>query len=118
MTNSVTVVGEVNRLGSLTFNGSFAYEDYLELAAGTTDRSSRKDIYVIKANGKVVFPSQNGMTNCFAYGADIQKNIESGGTILVPINQQFQRPLSLYREVSTVIFQTIVPIASLIAIGN
>ena len=55
MTNSVTVVGEVNRLGSLTFNGSFAYEDYLELAAGTTDRSSRKDIYVIKANGKVVF---------------------------------------------------------------
>ena len=116
-TNAVTVVGEVNRPGSFTYQEFLSYEDYLSLAAGITDRSDRKRIYIVKANGRVVFPSSQSTAKWFEF-ASSEIEIQTGDTIVVPINQQFQLPLSRYREISTVVFQSIVSIASLLTLSN
>jgi polysaccharide export outer membrane protein len=108
-TNAVTVVGEVRRAGSFVRKESYDLEDYLQLAAGMTDRGDDKEIYIIRADGSVQKNSR--ARSLFTFESD-QKNILAGDTIVVPIKSSYQTPLNLYSTVSQVVFQSIASIAA------
>ena len=114
-TKVITVVGEVNRPGSFRYNPTLTVDDYVQLAAGRTARSDKRSIYLVKANGLVKQPHIR--TNVgWLRAAPVQSSLDVGDTVVVPINQNYQRPLSKYREVSTVVFQGIVSLATLLAL--
>ena len=114
-TNAVTVVGEVRRAGSFVRKESYDMEDYLQLAAGMTDRGDDKEIYIIRADGSVQKNSR--VRSLFTFDND-QKNILAGDTIVVPIKSSYQTPLNLYSTVSQVVFQSIASIAAFSTILN
>ena len=114
-TEVLTVVGEVNRPGSFQYDPMLTIDDYIQLAAGRTARSDKRSIYVIKANGLVELPRNRTNVRWLQVGP-AQSSLQIGDTVVVPINQSYQRPLSKYREVSTVVFQGIVSLATLLAL--
>ena len=52
--NTITIVGEVRRQGSHSYQQSLDIDDYLALSAGMTKRADDTAIYIVKANGSVV----------------------------------------------------------------
>ena len=114
-TNAVTVVGEVRRAGSFVRKESYDLEDYLQLAAGMTDRGDDKEIYIIRADGSV---QKNGRVRSLFTFDSGQKNILAGDTIVIPIKSSYQTPLNLYSTVSQVVFQSIASIAAFSTILN
>ena len=114
-TNAVTVVGEVRRSGSFVSQGSYLVSDYLELAAGMTDRGDSKRIYIVRANGYV--EKANNKKSLFTFGQN-DGEIRAGDTIVVPIKTSYQTPLNLYSTVSQVVFQSIASIAAFSTIVN
>ena len=114
-TNAVTVVGEVRRSGSFVHQGSFDINDYLQLAAGITDRGDKKEVYVIRANGSVTQDKSSIQLLTFKTDENI---IKPGDTIVVPIKSSYQTPLNLYSTVSQVVFQSIASIAAFITVAK
>lgn len=110
--NAVTVVGEVRRSGSFVRQESFNVDDYIELAAGMTERGDSKKAYVIRADGSVDqligFKKRKLLT--FSGSSEA---ILAGDTIVIPIKSSYQTPLNLYSTVSQVIFQSIASIAAI-----
>ena len=116
--NAVTVVGEVRRAGSFVRQESFDTNDYIELAAGMTERGNKKEIYVIRADGSVD-KAKNIKSNYLFFSEDgAHSNIVAGDTIVVPIKSSYQTPLNLYSTVSQVVFQSIASIAAFSTILN
>ncbi|MDC3329025.1 SLBB domain-containing protein, partial [Pseudomonadales bacterium] len=70
LVESITVAGEVYEPGSFRFEQGLAFTDYLELAAGITDRARKKDIYVIEPNGAVV-PLENTKRQLFRFDRSV-----------------------------------------------
>jgi polysaccharide biosynthesis/export protein len=111
-TNAVTVVGEVRRAGSFVRQETNSIDNYIELAAGMTERGNEKEIYVIRADGSV--EKGKNIKNKYIYfsGDETNNNILAGDTIVVPIKSSYQTPLNLYSTVSQVVFQSIASIAA------
>ncbi len=104
---TVTVVGEVQRAGTHTFRESLSLEDYIELSAGVTQRADSKGIYIVKANGSVITVKQN----LWRFTTET-KDIDPGDTVVVPINTQYKDSLANWREVTQVLYQSVVSIAA------
>lgn len=105
--NVVSVVGEVRRTGSLTFEQNLALDDYLGLAAGTTQRADVDNIYVVKASGEV----QRGETSWTQF-MQATPRIEPGDTIVVPVNTQYKDSIPFWRDITQIIYQGTVTIAA------
>ncbi|MDE0743020.1 MAG: SLBB domain-containing protein, partial [Woeseiaceae bacterium] len=116
VSNAVTVVGEVRRTGSFIRQESYTLDDYIELSAGITERGNKKGIYVIRANGSVD-RLRNNKSRLLRF-SDTNDNILAGDTIVVPIKSSYQTPLTLYRTVSTVIFQSLASLAAFSTLIN
>lgn len=113
-TNSIAVVGEVNRPGSFHYEGGVRIRDYIELAAGLTDRADAKSIYLVRANGEVVV-NLYALKRRFTSFRSVSR-IKEGDTIVVPINQGYALPLDKYRQLSSVVFQTLASVAALMSL--
>ncbi|HCG94251.1 MAG TPA: sugar transporter, partial [Halieaceae bacterium] len=59
LSNTVSVVGEVKRQGTHSFQGELTLDDYIDLSAGFTRRADDGGIYIVKANGSVVTLERN-----------------------------------------------------------
>ena len=114
--NAVTIVGEVRRSGSFVRQKSFKVDDYIELAAGMTERANRKQIYVIRADGSV--DKLDGKRRTDLLNFTNESEIMAGDTIVVPIKASYQSPLNLYSTVSQVIFQSIASLAAITTVVN
>ena len=103
--NTISVIGEVRQPGNFRFESDRSVADYLDFAAGTTARAERKETYVVRANGRVqrvmMKPSLLSFTPAGV------NELQPGDTIVVPVNEEYQPTLARYREVSTVVFQSI-----------
>ena len=51
LSNTVSVVGEVKRQGTHSFQGELTLDDYIDLSAGFTQSCRRREYYIVKANG-------------------------------------------------------------------
>ena len=109
--STVTVVGEIRRPGTHTFQAGLDLDDYLGLSAGLTDRAEDKELYIVRADGSVLRPT----TSWFRF-AENNELLSPGDTIVVPIDGGYTDNLTLWREVTQVVFNTTSGLASMILV--
>jgi hypothetical protein len=83
------------------------------MSGGATKKADRKRIYVVRANGSVV--TANAAASWFE--ATDPKQINPGDTIVVPLDVERVRPISLWTNVSQIIYQLAIAAASANAVG-
>jgi polysaccharide biosynthesis/export protein len=116
LVESVTVAGEVYEPGSFRFEPGLAFTDYLELAAGITDRARKKDIYVIEPNGSVV-TLKNSKRQLFRFDRSVA-GLSPGSVIVVPTNYDYEKPIDRYRSITSVVFESVASIAAFFSIAK
>ena len=103
--NTVSVIGEVREPGTFRFQQDRTVNDYVEYAAGASARALAKEIYVVRANGAV--ERLGGGRKLFKFDSTRSVGIRPGDTIVVPVNEDYQPTLTKYREVTTVVFNSV-----------
>ena len=103
--DTVSIIGEVREPGTFQFEDERTVADYLDLAAGTTVRADKRETYVVRANGSVDKVAVKRSLLSFTSAQDTA--LQPGDTIIVPVNEEYQPVLARYKEVSTVVFQSV-----------
>mgnify|MGYP003705960451 CR=1 FL=1 len=107
VSNTVTIVGEVKRSGTHTFQEELSLNDYIDLSAGFTRRADEGQIYIVRANGEVA----NLSRELWLFTPDTAV-LDPGDTVVVPINTQYKESLASWREITQIIYQSVVSIAA------
>lgn len=105
--NTVTVVGEVRRQGTHSFEQGLSLDDYLGLSAGMTARADDGAVYIVRADGSVSVPD----TSWTRFSANNSK-LMPGDTIVVPVDSQHKESIALWRDITQIIYQGTVAIAA------
>ena len=95
----VSVIGEVQHSTSHIYNDDWTLDDYLEKSGGLTNRADDDRIYVVKADGSVFLPNQSGW---LTHQNDM---LSPGDTIVVPLDTDRIKSLTLWTNVSQIIYQ-------------
>lgn len=109
--NVVAVIGEVNFPTSHRFQEGLKRDEYVNLSGGTTYKADAKRIYVVKADGMGV-ASQSGW---FKKG---NNEIEPGDTIVVPLDVDRVKPITLWSNVSQIVYQIALSAAAFKTVGG
>ena len=94
---TVTIIGEVQYPTSHVFESDVSRNQYIQLSGGLTQSADKKRIYVVRADGNVEIK-----TNIFRKGAI--KGIHPGDTIVVPLKTDRMNQLTLWTNVTTMIY--------------
>jgi protein involved in polysaccharide export with SLBB domain len=95
----ISVLGEVQQPTAHLFNDTLRLRDYLDLSGGTKEGADNKRIYVVKANGSVALPGRSGWLSRRSL------SIEAGDTIIVPLDADKQKTLTVWAEATQIIYQ-------------
>ena len=101
----VTVVGEIQHASSHFHDQTIDITGYLTLAGGIKQRANEDGIYIVRADGSVVLPQQS-----FWFGQHSQ--IEPGDTIVVPLDTEYKDNLTLWSQVTGILYNTAVALAA------
>ena len=96
----VTVIGEVQQTTSHLHRAGLRRDDYIDLSGGLTRRADRKLIYVVRANGAVVAATRSRWL-----GRGQRLAIEPGDTIVVPLETDRIRTLTLWANITQILYQ-------------
>jgi polysaccharide export outer membrane protein len=107
LTQEVTVIGEVQGPTSHLFQAGLNRDGYIARSGGFTQRADERRVFVIRANGEVV---GGGGSAWFSSGGANQ--IRPGDTVVVPINAQQMRPLTMWTSVTQILFNLAVAVAA------
>jgi polysaccharide export outer membrane protein len=110
--STITVVGEVRRQGTHSFQRNFDLDDYLSLSAGVTSRADDEAVYIVKANGSVTEPKK---ASWVSFRASSQR-LEPGDSIIVPINTDYKDQTTLWRDVTQIFYQGAIAIIAITAL--
>ncbi len=110
LTQEVTILGEVQHVTSHLFREGRSVQQYINRSGGMTYRADEDRVYVVRANGAVV-PSHS--TNWFGTNLEVRP----GDTIVVPLDAERMKPLTLWTNVSQIIYQIGIAAASWNAVG-
>jgi polysaccharide biosynthesis/export protein len=97
VTQEVTVIGEVQSATSHLYRDELGRDDYIAMSGGLTPRADDERIYVVRADGSVVTRSGNAWFS--GGGVDIQ----TGDTIVAPLDTERMRPLPFWQAVVSII---------------
>ena len=103
----VTVIGEVQNATSLLWIDGFTRDDYIERSGGVTQRADARRIYVIRANGSV---AANEGGSWFGRRGDLV--IRPGDTIVVPLDAEEMRPLTVWTSITQILYNIAVAVAA------
>jgi len=95
----VSVVGEIQHPSAHLFNRELDVDNYIELSGGMNRRADKKHIYVVKADGSVSLPRRSG------WFRHRRVTIEPGDTIIVPLDIDRRRKLTVWSEASQIVYQ-------------
>ena len=109
MPKTVTIIGEVRQPGTHLMVPGLTLNDYIGLAAGLTPRANSEALYIIKANGEVLIP---GSASWWRFENSTAR-LEAGDTIVAPLNYEYQESISLWRDITQVIYQGVVAVAAI-----
>ena len=101
------MVGEVNRSSTHSYQSDLDVDDYLTLSAGLTSRADDGAIYIVRANGQVTTIEKDW----WRFDAE-RRRINPGDTIVVPVNVEHKESLARWREVTQIVYQSIVSVAA------
>ena len=102
---TVTVVGEVQHASTHFYDEGFSFEQYVVKAGGIKQRADEDRTYIIRANGAVVIPEQQ----LWFSG---KNQIKPGDTIVVPLDTEYKDNLTLWSQVTGIIYNAAVAIAA------
>lgn len=97
-TQEVTIIGEVQQSTSHLYSSGLSRDDYVNLSGGMTYKADEDRIYIVRANGAVV--SENN-SSWYQDG----NTVLPGDTIVVPLNADRMKPLTLWTNVTQIIYQ-------------
>lgn len=106
-TQEVTVIGEVQKSASLLYIEGFTRDDYLERSGGVTRRADERRMYVIRADGSVA-ADEGG--SWFGRRGDVV--IRPGDTIVVPLDAEEMRPLTVWTSITQILYNIAVAVAA------
>jgi protein involved in polysaccharide export with SLBB domain len=115
-TSAVFLVGEVLEPGNYRHVEGRSVEDYIGLAAGYSATAKKKDVYVIEPNGRVRRVDEKG--GLLSFNDRRALEISPGSTIVIPPNLDYTKPLDLYSQVSSVVFQSLASVAAFFNIAR
>ncbi len=110
VTQEVTILGEVQHATSHFFTQNITVSEYIDKSGGLTYRADEDRIYVVRANGEVL-PSH--AADWFAENV----HIRPGDTIVVPLDAERLKPLTLWTSISQIVYQLGIAAASWNAVG-
>jgi SLBB domain./SLBB-domain like (DUF1017). len=105
--NYVLVLGDVYNQISLPYIKDYRLKDYLDMVGGPTRTGNLNDLYIIKANGRIV-SAQNYGGRFLLWSGIMDYKLSEGDTIVVPTELKVPimwRPL--IKDVVQIIFQSI-----------
>jgi polysaccharide export outer membrane protein len=111
--NSINVIGQVQVTSSHIFDENLSADDYLEQSGGSKKRADDSRIYIISANGRIKMKSgANWFSN------NDSSRLRPGDTIVVPLDAEYMNNLELWTNVTGIIYNSAVAIASISNINN
>jgi polysaccharide export outer membrane protein len=102
---TVAVMGEVQHPSTHRFKDGLTLDDYLVMSGGPRERGDEGRVYVIKADGSVMMPTQS-----IWFNTDSQ--ITAGDTVIVPLDTEYKDNLTLWSQVTQIIYNTAVAFAA------
>lgn len=109
-TQEVTVIGEVQHPTSHFYTDDLSRNDYIQRSGGTTYKADKKRIYIVRANGEVVVGKSG-------FGWFGNSSVRPGDTIVVPLDADRVKPLTLWTNVTQIIYQLGIAAAAFNAVG-
>jgi protein involved in polysaccharide export with SLBB domain len=103
----VTVIGETQQNTSHLYQPGLSRDDYIEMSGGLTRRADQKLIYVVRASGAVVTANRS-----LWFGRSRGTEIRPGDTIVVPLETDRIRPLTLWSNVTQILYQAAIAVAA------
>lgn len=110
--STIHIIGQVNNPNTIVYAKNYTLIDYLNFAGGLTPHADEDNIYIYRANGRVVpsknlsAPKRSWLTG--RYANDYETSIEPGDTILVPEDFEIKpNKLQLTKDITQIIFQII-----------
>jgi protein involved in polysaccharide export with SLBB domain len=110
LTQEVTILGEVQHATSHLYREGVTVQQYINSSGGVTYRADEDRIYVVRANGAVV-PSHSADW----FGDNLE--VRPGDTIVVPLDAERMKTLTLWTNISQIIYQIGIAAASWNAVG-
>ena len=103
---TVAVMGEVQHPATHRYKEGLTVDQYLAMSGGARKRADENRTYIIQANGSVVMPSRSGW---FTSGQELQP----GDTVIVPLDTEYKDSLTLWSQVTGIIYNTAVSISAI-----
>jgi len=97
-TQEVTIIGEVQQSTSHLYSSNLSRDDYVNLSGGLTYKADDDRIYIVRANGAVVSDENTGWFGGSHY-------VKPGDTIVVPLDADRMKPLTLWTNITQIIYQ-------------
>ena len=110
ITQEVTILGEIQYSTSHLFQEDLSVQDFIDKSGGLTYRADEDRVYVVRANGAVL-PSHS------AEWFSDNLEVKPGDTIVVPLDAERMRSLTLWTNVSQIVYQLGIAAASWNAVG-
>ena len=98
---SINVIGEVNVATAHMFEQGVTVDEYIERSGGYKQRADEQRVYIIKANGSVVIPNKSDRW----FAVEYQQPIETGDTIVVPLDAEHMDDLTLWSSATQILYQ-------------
>ncbi len=111
--DEVTVIGETQQNTSHLYQQGLSRDDYIGLSGGLTRRADKKLIYVVRASGAVAHGNRSRWI-----GRSSGLEIRPGDTIVVPADTDRVRPLTLWTNVSQILYQAAIAVAAVRTFDN
>ncbi len=103
---TVAVMGEVQHPATHRYKEGLTIDQYLAMSGGSRKRADEDRTYIIQANGSVSMPSRS---NWFSGGEQLQP----GDTVIVPLDTEYKDNLTLWSQVTGIIYNTAVAISAI-----
>ena len=107
---TVSIMGQVQYPSTHRYIAHDTFDQYLEMAGGPRKRADEGRSYILRANGSVIFPNETWFSN----GTQMMP----GDTIIVPLDTEYKDTLTLWQQVTNVIYNSAVAVASIARINN
>jgi polysaccharide biosynthesis/export protein len=107
----VTVIGEVQYPTSHLAERGFDTDDYIDRSGGMTYKADDERVYVVRANGLV----EKAASGWWIFSA--HADVRPGDTVVVPLDVERMRPLTLWASVSQILYQIALTVAAANAVG-
>ncbi|WP_394200785.1 SLBB domain-containing protein [Shewanella waksmanii] len=102
---TIAVMGEVQYAATHRFKDGLTIDQYLNMSGGVRERADEGRTYVIKANGSVMMPNRSMWFSS-------EDKLQPGDTIIVPLDTEYKDNLTLWTQVTSIIYNTAVAFAT------